>query len=126
MILLPKLSHHRLRISVLAWFALTLLAAIASPLVQAQQFEIVCTGAGMVRMAAPVGHGDTVPPSPAAFDCPLCVPSSALPSSLHTLSTPPWPHATPVALAWFEHLRATAVVLPPTRAPPPLFSSTVV
>ena len=56
---------------VLAWFALALGVAVASPLVKPQAAQLVCSGAGAMQLVVPSGD-DGQPPSTHTFDCPLC------------------------------------------------------
>ena len=64
----------------LAWFALYLGAAVASPMVAPQGFEVVCTAVGMAKL---IVHGDgdggVAAADDASMDCPLCVPGGAPP-----------------------------------------------
>jgi len=57
---------------VLAWFALSLGVAIASPLIKPVGFEVVCasTGTGAMKLIAKTDGGEQ--PRHTAFDCPLC------------------------------------------------------
>ena len=56
---------------VLAWFALALGVAVASPVVKPQGAQLVCSGAGAMQLVMPAGD-DGQPPSTHTFDCPLC------------------------------------------------------
>ena len=94
-----SLRHLRfLTCLVLAWFALSVGVAMASPLVQPQALQWVCSGTGEMKMllstddGAPELRGHTL-------DCPLC---------LHWGNAPPPPAQTLMALA-----------PPPTLAPLP-------
>lgn len=56
---------------VLAWFALTLGVAIASPLVQPQSLQLVCSGSGALQLV--VKSGDAGEPAAThKLECPLC------------------------------------------------------
>jgi hypothetical protein len=111
-------AHHLARL-VLVWFALFLGVAIASPIVNPQSSQLVCSASGMVKLtptngdanAAVVGH---------AMDCPLCA----------GIGAPP-----PISLVIFDHVQplayamqsiasariATATSAPlPARGPPSL------
>jgi hypothetical protein len=105
----------------LLWFALTLGAAVASPLVNPQTELVICTGAGMLKVvladdgtvstAATSDSGDTL-------FCPLCLVAGAPPSVvLSKVSTPqPLAHAlqgVPAAI-----IAARTAAPPPARAPP--------
>ena len=90
---------HRLRLMAralagrvaLAWFALSMAVAIASPLAQPQgaaaSLEMVCTSAGMVEMAVADAAGAPGTAGAVHLDCPLCLPLAA--------PLPPAPHGTP-------------------------------
>ena len=56
---------------VLAWFALALGVAVASPVVKPQGAQLVCSGAGAMQLVMPAGDVGQ-PPSTHTFDCPLC------------------------------------------------------
>ncbi|MBA3773746.1 MAG: DUF2946 domain-containing protein, partial [Ramlibacter sp.] len=57
---------------VLAWFALAIGVAMASPLVQPRAMEVICSGAGGMKLLA--GDGEAgAPVAGHALDCPLCV-----------------------------------------------------
>jgi hypothetical protein len=56
---------------VLAWFALALAVAAASPLVKPQAAQLVCSGSGSIQLVVPTGE-DGQPPSTHTLECPLC------------------------------------------------------
>ena len=62
---------------VLAWFALALGAAIASPLVQPAGLDVVCSAGGLVKVVPHGGDGDTA--SHHTIECPLCMSLDAPP-----------------------------------------------
>lgn len=61
---------------VLAWFALSLGVAMASPLVKPQGVELVCAGGGMKLL---VKDSQGTPAGSHTLDCPLCASSAAPP-----------------------------------------------
>ena len=63
---------------VLIWFALSLGVAMASPVVNPQVFELLCSGSGSMKVLVKAADG-TPQPSTYALDCPLCVPAVAPP-----------------------------------------------
>ena len=65
---------------VLAWFALSLGVAIASPLVQPSSFEVVCTGKGAMKLVAKHDAGEA--PQSLALECQLCAGASAPPPAV--------------------------------------------
>ena len=105
----------------LLWFALTLGAAVASPMVNPQTELVICTGAGMLKVvltddgtvttAATADAGD-------ALFCPLCLLAGAPPpAQAHTPQVPrPLSHvrqntpAVPIAVL--------TAAPPPARGPP--------
>ena len=66
---------------VLLWFVLSLGVAVASPLVHPQSMELVCSGAGPVKV---VVHTDDGAREMGAshMDCPLCVLTGAPPPAM--------------------------------------------
>lgn len=62
---------------VLAWFALSLGVAIASPIVKPQAVELICSG-GVVKLMAQDDDGSKTA-GPHTLDCPLCAATGAPP-----------------------------------------------
>ena len=104
---------------VLVWFALSLGAAIVSPLVQPRAMELVCSAGGAVKLLLKNedGAGERSALSP---DCSLCNAPAAPPPVAGPAAEPPQPLShvlgrLPAArIAWL-----TAAPLP-ARGPPPL------
>ena len=104
----------------LAWFVLTLGAAVAAPLLQAQPTTQVCSANGTAGLRAhPGGEPAPAPSAGHALDCVLCLIAGAPPS---VFTGPlPRPLATDVGQAWS---RLDAPVLAnwhmpwPPRGPP--------
>jgi len=102
---------------VLVWFALTLGAAVAAPVLQSVSMTVVCTdkGARVVVLdadgAATHGAGHTL-------DCPLCLPSApAPPPAIHgPVAVQPQQIAAPVLIATRVATIAGAPL--PARGPP--------
>jgi hypothetical protein len=116
---MPLRHLHRLiaRLS-LAWFALALGVAAASPLVQPRAMQLVCSAAGSVRLL--VDHGDgMVDAGQAALDCALCLLASAPPPQPPAVV--PGPGLQPARLAAplppAPQVRAARAPLP-ARGPP--------
>lgn len=65
----------------LAWFALSAGAAVASPFVVSSSAERICSGSGQVRYMVQ-GDLGALPSGGHALDCPLCTPSAAPPAVL--------------------------------------------
>jgi hypothetical protein len=105
----------------LLWFALTMGVAVASPMVQPQHELVICTGAGMLKVAlADDGTVTTaaLADSGGTLFCPLCLVGSAPPPfSLGTLAPPQPPNrvlqSVPAAI-----IAALTAAPPPARAPP--------
>lgn len=101
----------------LLWFALTLGAAAASPLISPQNELVICTAVGMVKVVLNADGSVSTSPSP-GVNCPLCVGGGA-PPVLVTLtfqSAPPLSHVqrrVPTA----PRVALTAAP-PPSRGPP--------
>ena len=47
---LPRTTFAALRLWVLAWFVASMGMAIASPLVNPQSFEVICSGTGAIKL----------------------------------------------------------------------------
>lgn len=106
---------------VLAWFALTLGAAVASPIIQPQAMQLICSGSGAIKLL--ISTDDGVKEAAAAthtLDCPLCAALAAPPPALAAagMAPSPWAHAlTPRRAA---HIAAVTAAPPPGRGPPVL------
>ncbi|MDR2298927.1 MAG: hypothetical protein LBE30_11390 [Comamonas sp.] len=106
---------------VLAWFALSMGAAVASPLVQPHGFELICTSTGAVKLIV-IGDGggsDHIALGAGHLDCPMCLPLAAPPPP--ELQLPP-PTASPLwhALQPVERARIASITAAPlpARGPP--------
>ena len=113
--------RHAIQITrlVLVWFALSVGVAIASPIVNPQGMDIVCTSTGSMKLV--VQGDDGVAASSHTLDCPLCASMSAPPPALNTRLTQPSPLAhvmQPIAAA---HIAAITAPPLPSRGPPALF-----
>ena len=115
-----RLVTRTLRLWVMAWFAMAMFAAVASPLLHPQAMEIVCSGSGAIRLVVKTTDG-LVAVHAAGMDCPLCLVVDAPPETYTaTLATAPLPTFHPridqqvCALdSWAFH--------PSARAPPHFF-----
>lgn len=105
----------------LLWFALTLGAAVASPMVQPQQELVICTGAGMLKVVlANDGTVTTVATSDTGdtLFCPLCLVGGAPPRFVpDTLAAPP-PMGHVLQSIPAAIIAALTAAPPPARAPP--------
>ena len=98
----------------LAWFVLSLGVAAASPLVQPQAIDIVCSAAGQLKTGLLTDDG-AVELGGAQLDCALCLAASAPPPAPFVAPRPPrlpapaWATAgappLPLAAAWRWHAR---------------------
>ena len=103
----------------LAWYALTLGAAMASPLVQPKLLTQVCSADGGMVLVVVDADGDVVASGPHTLDCALCL-ATALPAPEAPAAPTPAPVAfdfvlPPLAQA-HGTLRAGAPL--PARGPP--------
>ena len=117
-------NMHALRTSstliclVLAWFALTLGVAMASPIVAPKTMEMICADGGTMKVIVVDKNGDVVEVGQHTLDCAMCLPASLpAPAATQQMIQPqPLAHAlTPI-----EEARIAALVgapLPP-RGPP--------
>lgn len=101
----------------LLWFALTLGAAVASPIVSPQEQLMVCTAGGMVKMVVN-DDGSVSTLSGAAMHCPLCA-ASGLPPTVSNLAVAT---VQPRGLV-MQSIPATRIAVrtaapPPSRGPP--------
>jgi hypothetical protein len=102
---------------VLVWFALTLGAAIASPLVAPKGTQLVCSGAS-VKVLVQGADGEMAEIGHTSLDCPLCAVMNAPPPGADATVQPP--HALSHALLPIETARIAARIGTPwqARAPP--------
>jgi hypothetical protein len=111
-------AHHLGRL-VLLWFVLSLGAAVASPVVNPQAVELVCSTAGAVKMVVQTDDG-VQELGTSHMDCPLCMLTGAPPPTPAVVLPTPLPlgHAVqPIPAARIA--AATAAPLP-ARGPPAL------
>ncbi|NPC58378.1 hypothetical protein [Caenimonas soli] len=105
---------------VLAWFAVSVGIAIASPIVNPQGLELVCSAAGAIKILVKGEDGSTQAKSH-TLDCPMCAAMDApLPAGLQ-----PIPAALPLSRAMQSIPTArlaglTAAPLPARGPPSPL------
>jgi hypothetical protein len=105
---------------VLAWFVLTLGVAVASPIVNPQAMELVCTSGAQVKLVTLDDDGTQASPSHSTLDCPACL-AITLPASTPRFiveralpQRPTWPPISPSRLG-----APSGAALPP-RGPPTL------
>ncbi len=115
---MPSLRRaHFLARLVLVWFALSIGVAIASPVVNPQATQLICTGSGVMKVLITTADGvqEVVSQS---MDCPLCASMGAPPPAARLVAEPllPLSYAVqPIPAAVIAKLTA---VPPPARGPP--------
>ena len=105
----------------LLWFALTLGAAVASPMVNPKTELVICTGAGMFKvvlaMDGTVTTATTADTSDALF-CPLCLLGGAPPPARTHVAQAPHPLRQVRQSMPTAHIAALTAAPPPARGPP--------
>jgi hypothetical protein len=102
---------------VLAWFALFIGVAAASPVFKPVDVEFVCSAGGAMKMVVKTGAGDTGQ-AHHTLDCPLCLSVNAPPpvAAVALPATAPLGHAVqPIPAARIAALTAAPL---PARGPP--------
>lgn len=105
----------------LLWFALTLGAAVASPMVNPQTELVICTGVGMLKVVlADDGTVTTAAASDTgdALFCPLCMVGGAPTPFVLTTVEPPQPLGHVLQPISAAILAALTAAPPPARGPP--------
>jgi hypothetical protein len=112
--------RHALHLTrlVLVWFALSVGVAIASPMVNPQAMDLVCTSTGSMKLVVPGDDDSTA--SNLTLDCPLCASVSAPPPVLNTQLSfaSPLAHALRPGVA--AHIASVTAPPLPSRGPPAL------
>lgn len=80
---------HLLARWVLVWFALSLGAAIASPIVKPQAVQLICSGAGVIKLLLQNDDASSQPTASPMLDCPLCLTGNAPPPPIVRLTAQP-------------------------------------
>lgn len=105
----------------LLWFALTLGAAAASPMVQLQQELVICTGAGMLKVVltddGSVSTAATSDEGSALF-CPLCLAGGALAAAAVKTMAQPRDSAQVLQGTPTVHIATLSAAPLPARGPP--------
>lgn len=101
----------------LMWFALSLGVAIASPMVKPRAMELICTGAGIMKLVASTGDDSTELVN-TTLDCPICANLSAPPAAIGSVVVPVFDLA--FAFMPLEAARIVSLLRGPwqARAPP--------
>jgi len=107
------LRHARLLARfVLAWFALSLGVAVASPIVSPQAAELICSGAGVMKLVVMTDDGAKEVSGP-VLDCPWCATGGAPPPPFHVK------FESLVPLGHVLQSIPSAIMVALTAAPPP-------
>ncbi len=113
-------NAHRLTRLVLVWFALFVGVAVASPLVNPEGVQLVCTTAGSVKLLHIDADGEEAQGSHNGLHCALCLPVAAPP--VVSVSAPVHVALT-YALRPLEQARLASLIgLPWQARAPPSFS----
>ena len=102
---------------VLAWFALSLGVAVASPLVNPVGMQLVCSTGGAIKLIAPSDDGGQ-PVAGHTLDCPLCISIDAPPVAKQGLSDAALPPAAAVSSIPSGRIALLAGAPLPARGPP--------
>ncbi len=115
---MPTLRRaHLLARLVLLWFVLAIGAAVASPMVQPQSMELVCSGAGAIKVVVKGGDG-TQAPAAHTLDCPLCLGLGAPPPVARAPAVPMQPQRQVPPLRAAVHIAQASAAPLPARGPP--------
>lgn len=108
----PRLARF-----VLVWFALSIGAAMASPLIKPQPMEVICTGSGAMKVLVQTDDGlqELVTVS---MDCPLCGTVGAPPPAGNPLVEPSLPLAYLAQGIPAARLASLTAAPLPARGPP--------
>lgn len=106
-----------LRLWVLAWFVASLGVAIASPMIHPQAIEVICSGAGTIKLLVQTDDG-TVEMGTMGMDCPLCSTASAPPPMPTLPPMPPQPLAHALQPVEAARIAAATAAPLPARGPP--------
>jgi hypothetical protein len=119
--MLPIRNAKRFARFVLVWFALSIGVAVASPMVQPEEMQLVCSGAGAMKVVV-TGEDGAQSTISHTLDCPLCASISGLPplDTVTMSNAAPRTFGTPDA--GFEPLLFVSAAPPPARGPPPALS----
>lgn len=103
---------RRIACLALAWFMLSIGVAVASPLVQPRGMELVCSGAGVMKLLVKNPDGSSSQAGH-SLDCPLCASVAPPPPRVFAPVPPPLP------LAYALRPVVRAIIAARTAAPPP-------
>jgi hypothetical protein len=101
----------------LLWFALTLGAAVASPLVHPQSELVICSGVGMQKVVLN-DDGTLTTSSASGMSCPLCLIGGAPPQAAALTLAPTHSLGHVLHSTLVSHIAALTAAPPPARGPP--------
>jgi predicted secreted protein len=110
-------NAHLIARFVLVWFALSIGVAIASPIVKPQAMELICSGAGVMKVLLKTDDG-TKEVASHTLDCPLCASLSAPPPVARLSAEPVQALAYVMQSIPAAHIAALTAAPPPARGPP--------
>jgi hypothetical protein len=102
---------------VLAWFALTIGVAVASPMVKPQAMELICSGAGAIKLLVKSDGGGS-PAASHTLDCPLCASIDAPPVTVQSSTAIAADRAQVVESIPAARRAVPSAAPPPARGPP--------
>lgn len=108
---------HTLARFVLVWFALSIGAAIASPLIKPQAMELICSSSGAMKVLVKTDEG-AKELSGHTLDCPLCASISAPPPAARENTEPAQPLAHVLPSFPATRIASLAAAPLPARGPP--------
>ena len=111
-------NAHLIARFVLVWFALSIGAAVASPWINPQSTELICSGSGVMKVLVKNADGSSTEVASRMLDCPLCATVSAPPPAAKTVALPAQPLAYALQPIPAAHIAARTNVPPPARGPP--------
>lgn len=106
---------------VLAWFALAVGVAVASPVVKPHGIELLCSGGGGMKLLVTSEDGSGPASGGHILDCPLCASLDAPPGSAGNLPQAQRPSAG-LLLSLAQVRSAALVAAPPPARGPPVFA----
>lgn len=118
--MLHRLRHAtRLARFALAWFVLSLAAAVVAPLAMPGGMELVCSSTGGLKLLVKSEDGGGEQ-SRHTLDCPLCAHVASPPPAAVGAAEPPHPLAHVLRPAAAAHIAWLTAAPPPGRGPPAL------
>lgn len=111
-----RTSHRTVRLALL-WFALTLGAAVASPVIHPQTELVVCTGVGLQKVLINA-DGSVSSSTDSGISCPLCVMGDAPPPVTYSGVAAVYATGQAVPIAPVAPAVTFTATPPPARGPP--------